>query len=37
MILLVYVDDIIVGGDEKMVARVIDHLMKRYKVSVEDD
>ena len=37
MILLVHVDDMIVGGEEKEVARVTDHLMKRYKVSVEDD
>ena len=37
MILLVHVDDMILGGEEKEVARVTDHLMKRYKVSVEDD
>ena len=36
-ILLVHVDDMILGGEEKEVARVTDHLMKRYKVSVEDD
>ena len=37
VILLVHVDDMILGGEEKEVARVTDHLMKRYKVSVEDD
>ena len=37
VILLVHVDDMILGGEQKEVARVTDHLMKRYKVSVEDE
>ena len=37
MILLVHIDNMILGGEEKEVAKVIDHLMKRYKVSVEDN
>ena len=37
MILLLHIDDIIFGGEEKGVARVIDHLMKRYRVYMEDD
>ena len=36
VILLVHVDDMIRGGEEKEAARVTDHLMKHYKVSVKN-
>ena len=34
--MLVHVDDMIIGGTDEAVAKITDHLMKRYKVSIEE-
>ena len=36
LILLVHADDMIIGGTDEAVSTITDHLMKRYKVSIEE-